>query len=565
MSFDPPLKQRLKWDPSAGGTGRAGKLDRAAIARFGTYILAAGGALGLLLVALPHTERPSEIGIALTASFALLGSMIMLIAYDRTPDWMFQAVIFVGTAIVSAGIYFQGDAAGPIVVLYVAIAVTAFYFFDWRQAALQLAWMGICYWIVLTQREVFPETLTAWVETMGMIAVVGFLMGRIRERIDWLVDKLQDAALTDALTGLLNRRGFEEQFELELERAWRSQRLMSVLIGDLDHFKDINDRFGHHAGDAVLEKLGEVFMGEKRRIDICARMGGEEFAFVLPDTDEHGAFMLAERLRIAVHDAFDSQPVALTISFGVANFPGHGETAASLLRSADQALYAAKALGRDRCVIHSPEIAGTVSGETGNRHSVGEGHLATVIALAETLDVRDEGTAKHSQTVGRFAELTAIELGLPANTVERVGLAGILHDVGKVGIPDSVLKKPGPLTEEEWTLMRKHPEIAARILEDADMDDIRHWVLVHQERPDGAGYPKGLKGNEIPIEARVLAVADAYEAMTSDRVYRHALSHEAAQEELLACAGSQFDAAVVHAFLKLLEKDGLLVQARAAA
>ena len=178
-----------------------------------------------------------------------------------------------------------------------------------------------------------------------------------------------------------------------------------------------------------------------------------------------------------------------------------------------------------------------------------------MIALAETLDVRDAGTAKHSQMVGRLAELTARELGLPLETVERVRLAGILHDVGKVGVPDSVLKKPGPLTEDEWTLMRKHPEIAARILEGADMDDIREWVLAHQERPDGEGYPRGLKGDEIPVEARILAVADAYEAMVSERVYRPALTQEAAQLELLQCSGSQFDPVVVRAFLKLLTAD----------
>jgi HD-GYP domain-containing protein (c-di-GMP phosphodiesterase class II) len=164
-----------------------------------------------------------------------------------------------------------------------------------------------------------------------------------------------------------------------------------------------------------------------------------------------------------------------------------------------------------------------------------------------------------------LAELTAKELGMTPGTVERVRLAGILHDVGKVGVPDSVLKKPGPLSEEEWSLMRKHPEIAARILEGADMDDIREWVLAHQERPDGGGYPQGLKGDQIPLEARILAVADAYEAMTSDRVYRPALSSEAAQTELLQCAGTQFDPSVVSAFLKLLAREGKQVRPRAVA
>ncbi|MEX0993527.1 MAG: diguanylate cyclase [Solirubrobacterales bacterium] len=562
--MNPSLKDRLRWEPSDGGLNRAGKIDRALTARFGAYLMGSGGLLGLILLVLPHTPRDNELGIALTAIGAIMGAVILVIGFDRIADWMFQAIVAFGAVVVSLAVYFQGDAAGPAGVLYVAIAVSVFYFFTRRQAVLQLIWMGICYALVLTQVAVFSDAVSAWVETMGLVAMVGFLMSRIRARIDWLVDKLQDAARTDTLTGLLNRRGFEEQFELELERAWRGQQLMSVLVGDLDHFKEVNDRFGHHAGDAALQSVSEIFLREKRRVDVCARMGGEEFAFILPDTDEHGAFMLAERLRTGIREAFGAQPVALTVSFGVANFPGHGETAEPLLRAADHALYAAKSLGRDRCVIYSSEIASTIAGGNASRSLIGEGHLATVVALAETLDVRDAGTARHSQMVGRYCELTAGELGLPPETTERVRLAGILHDVGKVGVPDSILQKPGPLSADEWKLMRKHPEIAARILEGADMDDIREWVLAHQERPDGEGYPMGLRGEEIPLEARILAVADAYEAMTSDRVYRPALSAEAAQMELLECAGTQFDPAVVEAFMKLLEKEGKRVWPRAA-
>jgi len=176
-------------------------------------------------------------------------------------------------------------------------------------------------------------------------------------------------------------------------------------------------------------------------------------------------------------------------------------------------------------------------------------HVATIISLAEALDLRDAGTADHSQTVGRYSALTARELGLDPRRAGRVRLAGVLHDVGKVGLPDSVLRKPGPLTDEEWAEMRRHPEIGARILSSGEFDDIRPWVLAHHERPDGEGYPVGLAGDEIPLEARIVAVADAYEAMTADRVYRPALGAEEAREELLRDAGTQFDERVVDAFL----------------
>jgi putative nucleotidyltransferase with HDIG domain len=176
-----------------------------------------------------------------------------------------------------------------------------------------------------------------------------------------------------------------------------------------------------------------------------------------------------------------------------------------------------------------------------------------VIALAEALDIRDTGTGQHSQTVGRYAELMARELGFAEEHVERVRLAGVLHDIGKIGIPDCVLSKPGPLDAEEWQEMYTHPEIGARLLSSPEFDDLRAWILAHHERPDGLGYPNASSGDEIPLEARILAAADAYEAMTADRVYRAALGEDAARAELEAGAGTQFDEEVVAAFLRVLD------------
>ena len=241
----------------------------------------------------------------------------------------------------------------------------------------------------------------------------------------------------------------------------------------------------------------------------------------------------------------------VTISFGVASSPAHGSDAVSLLRAADRAMAAAKDLGSDRTVIYSDEVARTLA-EAGGKAD-GQLQLATVIALAEALDIRDTGTGQHSHTVGRYSELMARELGFDEERVERVRLAGVLHDIGKIGISDRVLSKPGPLDAEEWQEMYTHPEIAARLLSRAEFDDLRAWILAHHERPDGLGYPYGLKAGDIPLEARILAVADAYEAMTADRVYRPALGAEAARAELEAGAGTQFDREVVGVFLKALD------------
>jgi diguanylate cyclase (GGDEF)-like protein len=381
------------------------------------------------------------------------------------------------------------------------------------------------------------------------LALAGIAMlqqGRIRR----LTARVADAVRSDPVTGLLNRRTFEELFDLELERSRRTGRPLSILFADLDRFAAVNDEQGRAAGDAVLELVARDLDKWKRRIDRAARVGADEFAVLLPETDERGAYILAERLRRATHRRFGDATVPVTVCFGIASHPGHGEDAATLMRSAERAMLAAKELGRDRSVIYSAEVLRML----GSAGAPGDLQLATVIALAEALDIRDTGTAKHSHMVGRYAELMAIELGLEPAHIERVHLAGVLHDVGKIGVSDAVLSKPGPLSADEWVEMKTHPEIAARLLSRPEFDDLRGWVLAHHERPDGCGYPLGLAHGEIPLEAHILAVADAYEAMTADRVYRPAIGAEAARAELRAGAGTQFDADVVEAFMRALDR-----------
>jgi HD-GYP domain-containing protein (c-di-GMP phosphodiesterase class II) len=183
-----------------------------------------------------------------------------------------------------------------------------------------------------------------------------------------------------------------------------------------------------------------------------------------------------------------------------------------------------------------------------------DGYLSAMLVLAEAVDLRDGGSPAHSETVGRYAEMIAAELGLEPERVERVKLAGVLHDIGKVGVPDEVLQKATPLDDGEWQEVQKHCELGSRLLSGAGLEDIASWVLAHHERPDGTGYPAGLAGAEIPPEARILAVADAYEAMVADRCYRMGIGAERAREELENGAGTQFDALVVEAFLRFLER-----------
>jgi putative nucleotidyltransferase with HDIG domain len=205
-------------------------------------------------------------------------------------------------------------------------------------------------------------------------------------------------------------------------------------------------------------------------------------------------------------------------------------------------------------VIFSDEVASSLL-EMG----IGSGQqlptsLETILSLAELVDVNQMGSARHSQVVGRYCEAMAERLGLRAEHVQRIRLAGILHDVGKIGVRGSILAKPGPLTTTEMDEMRRHPDIGARIVRNAGLADVAVWIAAHHEREDGAGYPLGKLDREIPIESRILAVADAYEAMTNDRAYRSAMSPEKARQELKDHAGTQFDARVVEQFLALLEE-----------
>jgi diguanylate cyclase (GGDEF)-like protein len=285
------------------------------------------------------------------------------------------------------------------------------------------------------------------------------LIWTMRQRAELLIARLFDAARTDPLTKLLNRRGFRESLDLELERARRGERPMTVLVGDVDHFKEVNDRAGHHAGDAVLQRIAHVLQTKKRQIDTVSRVGGEEFALILPDRAQGGALIVAERLRCALLGEFAGDLVPITISFGLAAFRDHGETAASLLHAADDALYQAKDSGRNRCVVFSREVQANAHSAPRTRDIEAERFAAVMLDLAGTVDVRYSGSVRHSETVGRYAEMMARELGLSEQQIGRVRLGGLRHDIGKVGIADSILNKPARLGPDELATIRTHPAL----------------------------------------------------------------------------------------------------------
>jgi diguanylate cyclase (GGDEF)-like protein len=536
--------------PRSGGSGGPSE-ERATMARTFSYLFGIGATLLLVTLLLPHSVDRELVGLLLVAALAYAGAASYLFLFDRLPQWYFPASPLLGTILVSLAVYFGGpDAASAYATYYFWVALAACYFFAPAVAAGHLALASAAYGFVLA---IEPGDVSVaglkWALLSGTLLATGTVMVALRDQVRQLLAELAAAARTDSLTGLANRRELEERFGSELERATRGGRPLSIIVLDLDWFKEFNDRFGHAAGDRALHQLGAALKRATRTSDIVARLGGEEFAVLAPETDELEGRQLADRLRAEVRASFARQPEKMTVSCGVATFPVHGITAGELLHAADRALYEAKEGGRDRSVVFR-EVAVAAQERVQAGIEGTSPRLASLVSLAESVD-RRKGSPANSRRVARYAEKLARALDLPEEDVERVRIAALLRDIGEVGVAESILNKPAPLDGEEWRELERHPEIGARIVGAAQLGRVGEWILTHHERPDGQGYPRGLHTEQIPFEGRILAVADAYAAMTADRPYRRPFSAKRARAELQARSGTQFDHAVVERFLSV--------------
>jgi two-component system cell cycle response regulator len=340
----------------------------------------------------------------------------------------------------------------------------------------------------------------------------------------------------------LDERELYHLLGLDLERAKRGGHPLTVLVGQVE---------GDPLNGLTAEALESVVAEQKRLTDTVGLLTGGRFVLVLPDTDEYGAMVVGERIHAALikHTGGSAVP-----DFGIAAFPRHGRTPEDLVQAAERGRTAAQTLWRAGSVaVNGRALVLTTSPPRRSGSEPGE-WLQALLALAETVDVRDHVAAGHAQLVGRYAELIAREFSFSDSDVRVIRLAGILHDVGKFVVPKGIFQKPGPLDESEWEEVRRHPEVGARLLDEAELHEVAEWVHDHHEQPDGLGYPRNLKAGEVSLQARILSVADAYEAMTTARAHRPALSHSVAREELTRCAGTRFDRRVVQAFLRQLER-----------
>jgi len=404
----------------------------------------------------------------------------------------------------------------------------------------------------------------------------------------FVFQKLQQTSITDGLTGIKTRRFFWEALSSEWKRASRSGRPFSVVLIDLDKFKEVNDSLGHLEGDLVLARVGRLLEQKCRQSNVVARYGGDEFIILMPETGIEQAQSLAERLRVWVATDPTLEEHHITGSFGVASFPVHGFSMEDLIRVADAGMYVAKKAGGNQVstsdafgegsASQRQLVSGYIEGFLQRDHN-GPEHLAELVntlrklsgretdadqramkeaveALSRAAELRQHHATGHSEQCGHYAGIIARGLNLPPQEVDEVVFTGRVHDLGKLFVPDRILNKPGPLTEGEFAVIKTHPQVGAEVLRTIRrIEKVAQAVESHHEAFDGSGYPFGLKGENIPLFGRIIAVADAYANMTSERSFAPPKNNEQALGELAKLSGTRFDGMIVRLFVRLLKME----------
>ncbi len=375
-------------------------------------------------------------------------------------------------------------------------------------------------------------------------------LNKVASQRIWVQQALKRQAATDRLTGLRSHRSLHEELAKEVERSLRCNRPVTIMMMDIDGFGLFNDTYGYQEGDRVLKQVAKVLEREFRSIDIVGRYGGDEFMVILPETDREEGVSRANRLFEALsHERVQphlGESVPLVLSMGIAVCPYDSRHREELIAYADASLAEAKQVSGTALVVTQREPGEIITRE--------RSPFGVLDALVRAVDRKDRYTRRHSQQNAEFAVELGKAVGLTESAVSALRIAGLLHDVGKIGVPDDILKKPGPLSDEEQALMREHVVLSNLIVHGIpNLENVSDAVYCHHERWDGMGYPRGLKGEEIPLPGRIMALVDAYSAMILDRPYRKALTDEEAVAELRRNSGTQFDPELVEPFIQLLE------------
>jgi diguanylate cyclase (GGDEF)-like protein len=406
----------------------------------------------------------------------------------------------------------------------------------------------------------------------------------------FVFQKLQQQSITDGLTGIKTRRFFWEALSSEWKRASRSGRPFSVVLMDLDKFKEVNDTMGHLEGDLVLARVGRLLEQKCRQSNVVARYGGDEFIILMPETGVEQAQILAERLRLWISTDPMLNEHHITGSFGVGSFPVHGFMVEDLIRVADAGMYLSKRVGGNRVstaeafgegeddAVKRQLISGYIEGFLQREHT-GPEHVEELVltlnkfcgaaedckvqllkeaieTLSRAAETREAHAGAHGERVARYSDLIGRALGLASDELEDLAYASRVHDLGKLFVPERILNKSGPLTEDEFYLVKMHPQVAGEILETIpDSARLQQAVEHHHEAFDGTGYPAGLRGEQIPLLARILGLADAFANMTSERSFAPAKSIDQALIELEKLSGTRYDGMLVRLLIRQLKTE----------
>ncbi|MEA2621501.1 MAG: hypothetical protein QOH61_411 [Chloroflexota bacterium] len=398
-----------------------------------------------------------------------------------------------------------------------------------------------------TRDQVLLVTLTA----SGLLALLLYFVFRSADsRLKRQTRELMEATRRDALTGMLNHGAVVEELTAQLEQAMPEERRLGLALVDIDNLRLLNDNHGHPAGDEILRQVASMLRQELSGSTIIGRYGPDEFLCVAPPACVHDLAPAIQRFRERLKDLAprfgDSERLPITVSVGICHFPDHGRATTELLSVAAVALSQAKMSGGDQ--VRTAEII--VSAEAQTERASFDVLQGLVIAV----DTKDRYTKRHSEDVARYALFLADQLGLPPEWRRTLHISGLLHDIGKIGIPDSILRKPAPLTADEYHIVKQHVALGHMIVRDLPhLDLVRAGIRFHHEQWDGAGYLEGLHGEEIPLVARILGVADAFSAMTTSRAYRKAMPLTEALHRLEDAAGSQLDPSLVIPFVRGME------------
>ena len=368
------------------------------------------------------------------------------------------------------------------------------------------------------------------------------------------VENIKKQSITDELTKLYNHRYFHDTVGKWISN--RRYQTFSIAMIDIDQFKIYNDLYGHLAGDEALKRIAQILSKNAYKGDLLVRYGGEEFVIFMPDIEGPTALKAIERIRRAVEDEFllsGDIKEFLTVSIGVASYPKDGMSLEEVISKSDKAMYFGKQSGRNKAILYLEETTINTTNDIIQKQ-IKEAHLSSIYALAATIDAKDHYTYGHSNNVAILAAALARESNFEEDEIEMVKSAGLLHDIGKVGIPESILSKVGLLDDDEMEIMRTHVVHSINIIKHIpNLLDTVPIIISHHERYDGNGYPRGIKGKNIPLLGRVICIADSFDAMTTDRPYRRGLTLEQAIYELKKNASKQFDPVLVETFIKMIE------------